>query len=140
MKICTLLVTAFLCLHSSQTLAAKSKMRGCKNGKCKFKHSRLRILRDLSKTFYPGSRSVDVTLKALHDRDMQGTFGEFQNQDSLGYDIPKFGKFYVIFYVRYVLFSVCFFNVFRVFVFCMGHFVTVPSNMTLSALSATFVS
>ncbi|XP_052811414.1 uncharacterized protein LOC128239027 [Mya arenaria] len=91
MKICALVVTAFLCFHTTLTIAAKDKLRGCRNGKCKFKlNNRLRILRDLSKSFYPGTSSVDIKLKALHSRDMQGTFGEFANQDSIGYDIPKF--------------------------------------------------
>lgn len=92
MKICTLLVTAFLCFQTTQTIAEKDKMRGCRSSKCKFKlNSRLRLLRDMSKAFFPGKNLVDVTLKSLHDR-QEGTFGEFNTEESNGYDIPKLGK------------------------------------------------
>lgn len=93
MKICTLLVTAFLCFQTTVTIAEKDKMRGCRSGKCKFKlNSRLRILKDLSKAFFPGRNLVDVTLKSLHNR-QDGTFGEYKKEEPIGYDIPKFGKY-----------------------------------------------
>jgi len=93
MKICTLLVTAFLCFQTTVTIAEKDKMRGCRSGKCKFKlNSRLRLLRDLSKAFFPGKNLVEVTLKSLHNRQKEGTFGDFNAEESIGYDIPKLGK------------------------------------------------
>jgi len=97
MKIRALLVTAFLCFQTTQTIADKDTMRGCRSGKCKFKlNSRLRILRDLSKSFFPGKNFVDSTLKSLHNR-RDGTFGEFNSDESNGFDIPKLGKFMYIF-------------------------------------------
>lgn len=96
MKICTLIVTAFLCLQTTQIIAEKDKMPRCRSGKCKFKlNSRLRLLRDMTRAFDPRKNLVDVTLKSLHNR-QEGTFGEFNSEDSIGYDIPKLGEYWVL--------------------------------------------
>lgn len=86
-------ITALLCLQMTQVWAAREKTKGCKSGKCKFKlNSRLRILRDLSQTFYPGTKLVDIKLKSLHSRKLDGQFGKLHTDDTMGYEIPKFGK------------------------------------------------
>lgn len=94
MNICLLLVTAFLCFQTTHTFADKDKMRDCRTGRCKIKlNRRLRMLRDLSKSLYPETNVIDITLKTLHNR-KDGPFGRYEKESSIGYDIPKIGEFY----------------------------------------------
>lgn len=89
MKICILVVSALLCFRVTTAAADRGKMTDCKSGRCKIKlNRRLRILRDLSKTLYPDSKIIDITLKTLHNRE-DGDFGIFDKEGSIGYDIPQ---------------------------------------------------
>ena len=73
-------------------MAARARSRGCRSGRCKYKmNSRLRFLRDLSRSFYPGRNIIDVRLKSINDR-KDGNFGTYDEEASIGSDIPKIGK------------------------------------------------
>ncbi|KAL4232871.1 hypothetical protein ACF0H5_007558 [Mactra antiquata] len=86
MKICILLLSAYLCFQPISSVTDKARLRECRMGRCKFKLSRrLRLLRDLSKSFYRET-NIDSALKALHNR-KGGSFGAYDEEGSN--DIPK---------------------------------------------------
>lgn len=92
MKICILILSALLCLRVTFGTTDKGKIKDCRPGRCKVKlNRRLRTLRDLSKTLYPETNLIDITLKTLHNRE-EGDFGIYNKEGSIGYDIPEIGK------------------------------------------------
>lgn len=93
MKICVLLATAFLCFQTTFSFVDTDKMMDCHTGKCKSvkPNRRVRILKDLARNFNIEPTVIDITLKSLHNR-KYGTFGQFVQEGSNGYDIPKIGE------------------------------------------------
>ncbi|XP_045196537.1 uncharacterized protein LOC123551568 [Mercenaria mercenaria] len=90
MKICVLLVTAFLCFQTTYSFAETDNIMDCHMGKCKSvkPNRRVRILKDLVRNFNLEPTVIDITLKTLHNR-KYGTFGEYVEEDSQEHDIPK---------------------------------------------------